>query len=296
MKVLITGANGQLGRALEEHLRKTEGVTLVATGSVSSVNKAEFPIKPLDITDEKAVLSMAEKEKPDVIINCAAYTKVDLCEENEALAMKINGEAPGFLAKAAKKVDAKLVHISTDYVFDGKADKPYVETDKTNPVSAYGRSKLAGEQAVMKEWDKVFIIRTAWLYGDGVNFVQTMLKLSEKYPEIRVVNDQFGSPTTASELAKLILFLMKTERYGIYHGTCEGSTSWYEFAREIFREFGKNVTVHPVTSEEYDAKAARPGYSVLENHKLNSETDYRMKDWKDAFSDYAMWCRERGGK
>lgn len=295
MKVMTTGANGQLGRAVHELLAEEKDVTLVSTANTASVKEAPFIVKPLDITDEQAVLSFVEQEKPDAIINCAAYTKVDLCETNEEQAAKINGAGPGYLAKAAKAVDAKLIHVSTDYVFDGKARKPYVETDPTNPVSAYGRTKLAGEKAVMENYDKVFIVRTAWLYGDGKNFVKTMLALSDTHKELRVVNDQYGTPTSAWELAKMLWYLAGTKRYGIYHGTCEGSTSWYEFAKEIFRVFGKQVIVHPVTSEEYNAKAARPGYSVLENQKLNTETEYRMKDWKEAFSDYAKWLKERGG-
>lgn len=296
MKVMTTGANGQLGRALHELLGNEEGVTLLSTGSTASAEDAPFFVRPLDITDEQAVYSFVEQEKPDVIINCAAYTKVDLCENNEETAEKINAFGPEVLAKAAKAIDAKLIHVSTDYVFDGTGNKPYVETDKTNPVSVYGRTKLAGEKAVMKHHDKVFIVRTAWLYGDGKNFVKTMLSLADTHNELRVVNDQFGTPTSAMELAKIIWFLAGTTNYGIYHGTCEGSTSWYEFAKEIFRVFNKQVIVHPVTSQEYNAKASRPGYSVLENRKLNTETDYRMKDWKEAFAEYASWIWKRGEK
>lgn len=296
MKVMITGANGQLGRALHELLASEPKVRLIATGSRVSAKEAPFPIYALDISDEQAVSSFVREQCPDVIINCAAYTKVDLCESNEAEALKINGDGPRYLARAAKEVDAKLIHVSTDYVFDGKSKKPYIETDETNPVSAYGRTKLAGEQAVMEEWDKVFIVRTAWLYGDGKNFVKTMLSLADTHKELRVVNDQYGTPTTAVELAKMLWYLAKTEQYGIYHGTCEGSTTWYEFAKEIFRVFDKQIVVHPVTSKEYNAKADRPEFSVLENHKLNTETDYRMKDWKEALLDYAKWYGEKGGE
>lgn len=296
MKVMITGANGQLGRALYELLASESKVTLILTGSASSAKEAPFPIYPLDITDREVVSSFVREQNPDVIINCAAYTKVDLCESNEAEALKINGDGPRYLARSAKEVDAKLIHVSTDYVFDGKAKKPYIETDKTNPVSAYGRTKLAGEQAVMEEWDKVFIVRTAWLYGDGKNFVKTMLSLADTHKELRVVNDQYGTPTTTVELANMLWYLAKTEQYGIYHGTCEGSTTWYEFAKEIFRVFHKQVIVHPVTSEEYNATADRPEYSVLDNHKLNTETDYRMKDWKEALLDYGKRYGEKGGE
>lgn len=294
MKVLTTGANGQLGRAIYGIL-KTENVTLVSTDYVIPEMETLFPIQFLDITDEDAVMELIQREKPDIIINCAAHTQVDLCETEEEKAYQINAAGPRNLAKAARSVDAKLVQVSTDYVFEGNGQKPYVESDPTNPVSAYGRTKLAGEEAVQKEWDKVFIVRTAWLYGDGKNFVKTMLNLSENYKEIRVVNDQYGTPTTALELAKMIWFIVQTERYGIYHATCEGSTSWYEFAKEIFKAFGKEVTVHPVTTAEYNAKAARPAYSVLENHKLNTETEYRMKDWQAALNDYVAWSINKGG-
>lgn len=294
MRVMTTGANGQLGRALYAILKEKPEVTLISTGSVG--NETIFPIQPLDITDKKTVMDFVLEKKPDVIINCAAYTKVDLCETEEEKAARINTLGPANLAKAAKAVNAKLVQVSTDYVFDGTAASPYQEMDETNPVSAYGRTKLAGEKAVQEEWDKVFIIRTAWLYGDGNNFVKTMLQLAKTHSELRVVTDQFGTPTTAVELAKMIWYLIQTERYGIYHGTCEGSTSWYEFAKEIFRVFGKEVTVHPVTTLEYNAKANRPGYSVLENQKLNSETEYRMKEWKEALYDYADWMKQKGGK
>ena len=295
MKVLTTGANGQLGRALYDILKDEKEVTLVSTDYVVPEMKTLFPIQSLDITDADAVMDLIKKEKPDVIINCAAYTQVDLCETEEEKAFQINAIGPLNLAKAAKVVDAKLVQVSTDYVFEGNGEKPYIETDQTKPVSAYGRTKLAGEEAVQKEWDKVFIIRTAWLYGDGKNFVKTMLKLADTHTELRVVKDQFGTPTTAMELAKMIWYLIQTENYGIYHGTCEGSTSWYEFARQIFKVFHKDVVVHPVTTAEYNAKAARPAYSVLENHKLNTETDYRMKNWEEALNDYVTWVREKGG-
>jgi len=295
MKVMITGANGQLGRALRELLAQESNVTLRITDNGIAVKDAAFPMESLDITNEQEVFSYVKAERPDIIMNCAAYTKVDLCESHEEEAAKINCDGPRFLARAAKAIDAKLVHVSTDYVFDGTAAEPYVETDETNPVSAYGRTKLAGEQAVMEEWDKVFIVRTAWLYGDGSNFVKTMLSLAETHKELRVVNDQYGTPTSAAELAKMLWYIAKTECYGIYHGTCEGSTTWYDFAVEIFRVFGKQVVVHPVTSEEYNAAANRPGYSVLENHRLNSETDYRMKDWNQALLDYVTWFRGRGG-
>lgn len=294
MKVLTTGANGQLGRAIYEILKK-EDVILVSTDYVVPEMETLFPIQSLNITDENAVMELIQKEKPDIIINCAAHTQVDLCEIEEEKAYQINAVGPLNLAKAAKSVDAKLVQVSTDYVFEGNGQKPYVETDQTNPVSAYGRTKLAGEQEVQKEWNKVFIVRTAWLYGDGKNFVRTMLNLAENYKELRVVNDQYGTPTTAFELAKMIWFIVQTERYGIYHATCEGSTSWYEFAKEIFKVFGKDVAVHPVTTAEYNAKAARPAYSVLENHKLNTETEYRMKDWQAALDDYVTWSRNKGG-
>lgn len=274
-KVLITGCNGQLGRALNQLLQDTS-VTVVNTD-----------VDTLDICSLDQVMDMVKKEQPDTIINCAAHTAVDKCETDEENAYRINAIGPKNLALAAKEIDAQIVQVSTDYVFDGNHTVPYVETDTPCPQSVYGSTKLQGEKEVMAATDKYYIARTAWLYGDGNNFVKTMLRLAKDHPQITVVNDQFGSPTSALELARMILHIVDTKEYGIYHATCEGVTNWYEFAKEIFALAKSSVKVVPVTTEEYPASVAkRPAYSVLENQKLNSQGDYRMKQWKDALVEY----------
>ena len=274
-KILITGCNGQLGRALNQ---------LLAGQNIEIINT---DVDTLDICDREQVLHLVKAQKPDTIINCAAHTAVDKCETDKENAHRINALGPENLAMAAKEVDAQIIQISTDYVFDGSGKEPYVEDDKPCPQSVYGSTKLAGEQAVMAATDKYYIVRTAWLYGDGSNFVKTMLRLAEKQDKITVVNDQFGSPTSALELGRMLLHIADTKDYGIYHGTCEGFTNWYEFAVEIFRLAGKTVNVVPVTTEEYPASVAkRPAYSVLENQKLNNQGSYRMKDWKAALEEY----------
>ena len=282
-KILITGSNGQLGRAMNQVLKEQHsGITII--NSDMGEPTAYCPII-LDITNPVAVMNLIQDLKPEIIINCAAHTAVDLCESDQDRAYKINAIGPKNLAIAANAVEAKLVQISTDYVFDGKAKAPYTEEDTTNPESVYGSTKLAGEEFVKEFCDRHFIVRTAWLYGEGKNFVRTMLGLAEKNSELRVVGDQFGSPTSTYELAKAITFLIKTEEYGIFHATCEGITTWNEFAEEIFRIANKEVTVQAISSEEYSAPAARPTYSVLENKRLKG-LGYRMKPWKEALQKY----------
>lgn len=280
-KILITGCNGQLGRAInqvyeEDVKRQDDGRVLLINTDVSN----------LDITSVDKVSELVMRERPDVIINCAAHTNVNKCESDWDNAYKINAIGPRNLAIAAAEVGAKLIHVSTDYVFDGSGQKPYTEFDTTNPCGAYGKTKLAGEQFVREFADKYFIIRTAWLYGDGNNFVKTMLKLGKERGEVSVVKDQFGTPTSALELARMIHALEPTKNYGVFHGTCEGSCSWAEFATEIFKEAGMDVKVNYITTEEYPTPAKRPAYSVLENYMLKLTTDYRMADWKDAFREY----------
>ena len=283
-KVFITGANGQLGRAIQKEYGNTVEYVLSDMLDMEGILK-------LDISDLDAVRAAVNDTNPDVIINCAAYTNVDGCEKNEDLAYQANAIGPKNLAIAAKEKDIKLVHVSTDYVFNGNGTRPYVETDEPDPVSAYGRTKRAGEDFVKENCDKYFILRTAWLYGDGKNFVKTMLSLAETHDELNVVCDQLGTPTSAAELAKMIHFLEGTEEYGIYHATCEGDTNWADFTEEIFKKTGKNVKVNHVTSEEYKkmnpASADRPHYSILENAHLKSVTkDFSMADWHDALDDY----------
>ena len=284
MKILVTGSNGQLGRAIQQ-VYQTEEVELILTDVVEGEG-----ILPLDITDVEQVCQLVRQEKPDLIINCAAHTNVDQCEKQLDLAYQINGIGPRNLSIAATKVDAVFVHISTDYVFSGEDQEPYTEFHQTAPVSAYGKTKLAGEQFVEKFAKKYYIIRTAWLYGDGHNFVKTMLRLSETYEKVSVVCDQMGSPTSALELARMIRYLVKKENYGIFHGTCEGSCSWADFATEIFALAGKNTEVEYITTEEYQKRnplsAKRPAYSVLDNYMLKLTGDYQMAHWKDAIWEY----------
>jgi len=282
-RVMITGALGQLGLALNQLFVELGSIELYLTDTVEALGGS---VKALDITDEVAVITYITDIKPEVIINCAALTAVDLCESEQDKAYRINALGPKYLAMAADKINAKFVHISTDYVFDGQATSPYSEENIVNPMSVYGKTKLAGEQFVTTNCKKSFVIRTAWLYGDGKNFVKTMLRLSENGKPIRVVSDQFGTPTSALELARVILFLMETDNYGIYHATCEGSANWYEFAVAIFKEAGKEAIVEPILTSEYPTPAKRPMYSILDNKALREQHGYYMMDWKDAFHEY----------
>lgn len=283
-KILLTGCNGQLGRAIQKEYGDT--VEFLRTDFIDAEG-----ITRLDISDIDQVMNFARAEKPDAIINCAAFTNVDGCETNEDAAFKANAIGPRNLAIASRETGAKLIHVSTDYVFEGNGTRPYVESDTPNPVSAYGRTKLSGEQFVRDFADRYFILRTAWLYGDGKNFVKTMLGAAQSRDEVSVVCDQKGSPTSAVELAKMIHFLEPTENYGIFHATCEGDTNWAEFTEEIYRKAGLSTKVNHLTSEEYaamnPAAANRPKYSILENRMLKLTTDkFMMADWHDALDYY----------
>lgn len=275
MKIFVTGCNGQLGRAVNLQYKDDTNVTFVNTD-----------VADLDITKVDDVMGAVKAEKPDVIVNCAAHTAVDACETDWDNAYRINAIGPRNLSLAANEVNAKLVHISTDYVFDGKGTRPYTEFDKVDPQGAYGKTKLAGEEFVKDFANRYFIIRTAWLYGDGKNFVKTMLRLSETNDAVSVVNDQVGSPTSAKELAGAIAHLIPTDNYGLFHGTCEGVCSWADFAEEIFRLRGLSTKVNRITSAEFNAKAPRPAYSVLENYMLTLTTDYKFAQWEDAIAEY----------
>lgn len=277
-KILVTGCNGQLGRAVNELYAGNTEYELVNTD-----------VEQLDITNVDAVLKMVREVRPNVILNCAAHTNVNLCETQQDLAYRINAIGPRNLSIAASEVDAKMVQVSTDYVFAGDGDRPYIEFDQTDPQSMYGATKLAGEQFVQQFAKHYFIIRTAWLYGDGKNFVKTMLQLSEKNDTVRVVKDQVGTPTSATELAKMIKYLIPTDNYGIFHGTCEGVCSWADFAKEIFRLAGKKTEVEAITTDEFPTPAKRPAYSVLENYMLKLTTDFRFAQWEDAIAEYMKW-------
>lgn len=275
--ILVTGANGQLG----SELRK---IGFSALDEVFYTDVAE-----LDITDYAAVEKFVKDKEIDTIINCAAYTAVDKAEEEPQLAAKINTEAVTNLARAAAKEGCLLIHISTDYVFDGTGTKPYSEKDKPCPVSVYGKTKLAGEEAILKSRCFHIIIRTAWLYSSfGNNFVKTILRLAAERPEINVVSDQVGSPTYAGDLAAAIVAIMdneeRIEHEGIYHYSNEGVCSWYDFAAEIVRLSGKECRVKPVTTAEYPTKTQRPAYSVLDKSKIKKTFGIEIPAWKDALA------------
>ena len=279
-KILLLGQDGMLGGELSNRL-KNRGYEVYDT-----------TIETLDICNEEAVVNKAKEVMPYYIINCAAYTNVDGCETNFELANNVNGVALANIAKAANEVDATLIQISTDYVFDGKldVDKAYTEDMEPNPVSAYGRSKLLGEQNAAKA-NKYYILRTAWLYGlGGKNFVKTMLKLSETKDEITVVCDQHGSPTSTTTLCEIIEQILEKEpEYGIYHSTNEGFTVWSDFTKKIFEYANISTKVIPITSKEYKemypASSDRPANSKLLKTKLQSVGIYPKK-WEDALNDY----------
>ncbi|MCM1048862.1 MAG: dTDP-4-dehydrorhamnose reductase [Clostridiales bacterium] len=274
-KIIVTGCNGQLGRAVNKHYAGDSSYEFINTD-----------VGELDITSIDKVMELAREVKPYAIINCAAHTGVDACETECDKAYRINAIGPRNLSIAATETGAKIIHISTDYVFDGKGNRPYIEFDNVGPQGMYGKTKLAGENFVKEFADRYYIIRTAWLYGDGKNFVKTMLRLSETNDKVRVVKDQVGSPTSAEELAKAIACLLPTENYGLFHGTCEGDCNWAEFAEEIFRLAGKKTVVEAISTEEYAAAAPRPAYSILENYMFKLTGSFMFADWHDAISKY----------
>ena len=281
-KVIVTGCNGQLGRAVNREFASDEKYELINTDVTAEIK--------LDITDIDQVMAFVRDNKPDAVFNCAAYTAVDKQEQDRDLAMKINAIGPRNLAIAASEAGARLIHISTDYVFPGVSDHPLKEFDPVGPVSVYGKTKLAGEEFVKQFADRFYIIRTAWLYGDGHNFAKTMLKLAETHDELTVVSDQVGTPTSALELARCMHQLIETDNYGLFHGTCEGDTNWASFAEEVLRLGGLNTRVRHVTTEEYmkmnPASAPRPAYSILDNYMLRLTGGYTFADWHDAIKEY----------
>lgn len=274
-KIIITGCNGQLGREMNRLYAGNTDIELVNTD-----------VEELDITSIDAVMKFTKEVNPYAIINCAAYTAVDACETNQDLAFKVNTIGPRNLAIAARETGAKLLHVSTDYVFDGTKETPYYEYDPICPQSVYGSTKAEAEKMVQQMADRYFILRTAWLYGDGKNFAKTMLRLAETNDMVKVVGDQFGTPTSAYELAKGIDSLLFTDNYGLFHATCEGSCNWAEFAAEIFRLAGKETKVQAITTAEYGAPANRPAHSVLENYMFKMTNGYLFADWHDAIEKY----------
>lgn len=274
-KIIITGCNGQLGREMNRLYAGNTDIELVNTD-----------VDELDITSIDAVMKLAKEVNPYAIINCAAYTAVDACETNQDIAFKVNTIGPRNLAIAARETGAKLLHVSTDYVFDGTKETPYYESDPICPQSVYGSTKAEAEKMVQQMADRYFILRTAWLYGDGKNFAKTMLRLAETNDTVKVVGDQYGTPTSAYELAKGIDSLLFTDNYGLFHATCEGSCNWAEFATEIFRLAGKDTKVQAITTAEYGAPANRPAHSVLENYMFKMTNGYLFADWHDAIEKY----------
>lgn len=275
MKVVVTGATGQLGQDVMQELERKNHQAFGADR------------QQLDITKEEDVHAFISEVKPDVILHCAAYTNVDAAEENEGAAYQVNAAGTEYLAKAAKMNGAKMMYISTDYVFDGTANEPYEVDEPTKPLGAYGRTKLAGEQLLQKHLEEFFIVRTAWVFGTyGNNFVKTMIRLGKERGEVGVVHDQVGSPTYTVDLAQFMVELMETNKYGIYHATNGGMCSWYEFAVEIFKQADMNVTVNPLTSDQFPRPAARPKYSVLSKKRIEQQGLTPLRDWKEALVAY----------
>ncbi len=275
MKVLITGAAGQLGRALVQKLAHRDW-EVVATD-----------LAEMDITDRDAVWRSLSVHRPEVVINAAAATRVDDLEADPDLALKVNALGPRNLAAACRRLELKLVHISTDYVFDGTKAGPYVEWDETRPQSVYGLSKLLGETLVREQCPNHFILRTAWLYGlPGPNFITAILARARQGQELKVVDDQRGTPTSALALAPQLLALAETEAFGTYHATCQGEATWYEFARLILERAGLKVKVRSCTTDEFPRPAPRPANSVLENRLLKLEGLDLMPSWQEAYHQF----------
>jgi dTDP-4-dehydrorhamnose reductase len=292
MQIALVGAKGMLAKSIRER-------------APQDCNFHLFDLPDFDLNDRYQVVDELSSLAPDVIINCAAFTNVDGAETEYELAMSVNGTAVGFLAEAAQKVNATLVHVSTDYVFDGQAATPYLESDVPNPQSIYGRSKLAGEQAIINsDLEKYFIIRTSWLYGPGGNnFVETILRLASDREELRIISDQIGSPTYTADLADAVFRLLVTSvspepptpcTYGLYHFANEGSCSWYEFACAIVDEAQKHNSplkvkaIHPIATEDYPLPAKRPANSVFDKQKYKAAVGAGIPAWRDSLNAYFL--------
>lgn len=283
MKILVTGYNGQLG------------YDVVKAGVSQGLDMTGVGIDDLDITDEQAVHAAVNRIHPDAIVHCAAYTAVDKAEDEVDLCRRVNVEGTRYLAEAAKKINAKMMYISTDYVYDGQGMEPYTEADRPAPIGQYGLTKYEGELALQSILENWYIIRISWVFGiNGNNFIKTMLRLAESRSELNVVGDQYGSPTYTADLAKLIVSMIQTEQYGIYHATNEGICSWAEFAEEIFRQAGKDVKVNRISTEEYPTRAVRPKNSRMSKDKLEVCGFQRLPHWQDALERYLEELKAKG--
>lgn len=284
MKVLVTGVKGQLGHDVVNELEK-RGIGAVGVD-----------VEEMDITDADAVKRVITEAGVDAVIHCAAYTAVDMAEDNVEICRKVNVTGTGNIARTCKELDIKMLYISTEYVFNGEGDGEWVPEDKPDPKSVYGQSKADGEKEVVRELDKYFIVRISWAFGvNGKNFVRTMLNLSKTRDTLNVVMDQVGSPTYTYDLARLLVDMIQTEKYGFYHASNEGWCSWYDFACAIFKEAGIKMTVNPVTTAEYTAaKAKRPANSRMSKAKLIEAGFKPLPTWQDALKRYLEALRERG--
>ena len=279
MKILIAGATGQLGQALLK-AAATRGWEVVATD-----------VAEMDITDPQAIASHLARHRPEVVVNAAAATRVDDLEHDADLALKVNGLGPRNLAVACRRRGTKLIHLSSDYVFDGTKDGPYLEWDAPRPLSVYGRSKLLGEELVRQQCADHFIVRTAWLYGlPGPNFVTAILAKGRTGAGLKVVNDQRGTPTSAQALAPQLLELAKTEAFGTYHATCQGETTWYDFARLILETANLSTPIEPCSTAEFPRPAPRPANSVLANRLLQLHGLDCMPAWETAYQEFWDAC------
>lgn len=281
MKVLVTGVGGQLGYDVMKTLRNRKI-------ECKGVDIADF-----DITDEGAVIENVLGYHPDVVVHCSAFTAVDKAEDALELCEKVNAKGPYHIAKACQKINAKMVYISTDYVFPGEGESVYNVEDEPGPLGMYGKTKLAGEKAVKELMAEYFIVRVSWVFGiNGNNFVKTMLRLGKERSEVNVVCDQIGSPTYTADLAPLLCDMMMTEKYGTYHASNEGFCSWAEFAEEIFRQAGYETKVNPIPTSEYPARAKRPLNSRLSKKSLDEAGFKRLPDWKDALKRYLLEVKD----
>ena len=275
MRILVTGAGGQLGRDVC-HVLLARGIEHMGTIS-----------KQLDITNKDAVVNLLASYRPDGVIHCAAYTKVDQSEMNKAEAFAVNEAGTRNVAQACSNVGAKFLYLSTDYVFSGDKEEPYDTDDLKAPINVYGQSKAAGEEAAQASLSQHFIVRTSWAFGTGGdNFVKSMLRLAQKQKEIAVVCDQLGSPTYTGHLAEVLCNMIQTEQYGVYHVTNEGECTWADFAKEIFRQTGQDIHIRPITSEEYAAPAKRPKNSRLSKRSMDKAGLLRLPTWQDALTYY----------